>query len=212
MPVSSPTVPDGVLDLVRGAVDGTALQNVEPLVAALERGGWQRRERSGAWDLAADPAWSVQSTDHPVGAAVFTQGDPEVLCAIADELGARLDGGSLGEVRPGPPDPDWPSWDADAVTVSLNVTPATPLGRHVVPAVLHVELARRDTPADGVPLDVDKARRLAMGGSAVDRWHLAGHDDLPDDVVDTLSRDEDPAVTAALDANAGQRRVFAEFP
>lgn len=211
VPVSSPALPDGVLTLVRSAVAGTALPDVGSLVDALERGGWKRRVRSGSWQLAADPAWSVLSTDQPVGAAIFARGDLDVLRALADELGTLLDGGSLGAVRPGPPDPDWPNWHAGAVTVSYDVTPATPLGRDTVPAVLHLDLARRDTPAEGVPLDVDRARRVALEGSAVERWYLAGHDDLPDDVVDTLSRDGDPAVTSALDAGAGQRRVFAEF-
>ena len=51
---------------------------------------------------------------------------------------------------------------------------------------------------------------MVREGSVPRRWYLAAQEDLPDDVVQALTLDEDPAVEAALEAGARQRRQWRE--
>ncbi|MDH6238388.1 hypothetical protein [Cryobacterium sp. CG_9.6] len=95
---------------------------------------------------------------------------------------------------------DWVTWHGGEATVSINVQPAQQPGRVRVPAHLQFAIERIDTPSEGLPRDDERALRVARTGSPVARWYLAGEDDLPDDIVELLRHDEDPAVSAAVDA------------
>lgn len=93
--------------------------------------------------------------------------------------------------------------------MSLIVQPAYQPGRHRSPPHLHFQIERLDTPAEGLPADPDRARRIATSGSPVARWYLAGEADLPEDVIDTLRHDSDPAVVAAIESGEKYRNMHA---
>ncbi|GAA4975542.1 hypothetical protein [Kineococcus glutinatus] len=197
--------------LLQRAVGAGLLSSVETMVTALTEAGWVRGTTSGSWSYAVDPSWTVESSDHAPHLSIFTQGEDEHeyqrLLHLADALRALIGSGQVGAVQPGCPDPDWSTWSGGDVVLSLNAGPQRRLGKHRLPALLHLAIERADTPSEGLSLDLQRAQRLAREGSPIDRWYLPGDDLLPDDVVALLAADPDPAVVAALYANAGQRRV-----
>ena len=207
-------VPEVVLLLLRHAVGADLLTSTESMAAALTASGWVREVGSGSWSCAADPRWSVQSAGHPPGLSVFCTGDPQHLAHLTRALHALLDSGGVeglrvGAVQPGEADPGWRTWSTgrpgEQVILLLHVGEQHRVNEHQVPALLILEVERADTPHEGLPPDPERARRLAREGSATTRWYLAGEDHLPEDVVDLLAADEDPAVVAALEANEGRR-------
>ena len=204
-------VPDGVLLLLQHAIGADLLDDVEAMAGALIETGWVRLTGSGSWSYAADTSWTVQSADHDPSLSIFAQGedehDHEHLLHLADALRASIDSGQVGAVQPGEADPDWSTWTGGHVVLMLNVTPQRQLGKHRLPALLQLAIERAGAPFARPALDLQRARRLARGGSPIARWYLAGEDRLPEDVVALLAVDEDAAVVAALDANEGQRRV-----
>ncbi|NAZ75976.1 hypothetical protein GTQ99_11210 [Kineococcus sp. T13] len=205
-----PDVPEAVLLLLERAVGGDLLGGgVEAMAAALAATGWVRGVGSGSWSCAADPSWSVQSAGLAPGLSVVCTGGPADLLHLTGALRALLDSGRAGAVRPGEPDPDWRTWSAgragEEVVLLLHVGEEHRVNRHLVPALLVLEVERADTPHAGLAPDPERARRLAREGSATTRWYLAGEDHLPEDVVALLAADEDPAVVAALEAGAGRR-------
>ena len=205
-PTQTAQVPEGVLLLLQAATSGGLLRDVETMAAALTDTGWVRQTSSGSWSYAADASWTVQSSDHAPHVSLFTHGEHQHLLHLADALRALLAFGQAGPLQPGEPDPDWSTWTGADVVVFLNVTPQRELGKYLIPAVLQLAPERADTPAEGLPPDPERARRLAREGSPLTRWYLAGHDHLPQDVVAPLAADADAAVIAALNANERQRR------
>jgi hypothetical protein len=200
------TLPAPVASVLRTAAAGHLLGDVDRVAAALRSAGWTPATSGGAWALPTGPRWSVVTEWSGRHVSVFSGGDPgepvplSDLEALADELAALADADPA--LRPGDPDPDWRSWAGDAVRVDLTTTAEKDLGKVVVPAVLHLAVESADAPTDGVPPDVDAARRVAVDGSADARWTLAGEHELPDDVVSLLASTCDAAVLAALDARA----------
>jgi hypothetical protein len=142
--------------------------------------------------------------------SVFASGSDDLVAQTAHRLRGLLDAGQAGTVRPGEPDPHAFSWYTDAVDVTLYASTGRPLGPHWVDATLHLALERTDTPSEGRTHDPARDRRVAHQGTPVARWYLAGHDELTDDVVDLLARDDDPAVAAALAAGEDNRRATRE--
>ncbi|NAZ76067.1 hypothetical protein GTQ99_11685 [Kineococcus sp. T13] len=199
-------VPDGVLQLLRSALRGDLLTDVEAMATALHEAGWTPCTHGGSWTHGNDPAWSVQSSDHAPNVSIFAEGDHQVLLQRAAALRTLIDSGQVGPAQAGDPDPDWVTWSGGEVVLSLNVSPRRSLGGHVVPAVLQLAAERADTPSEGLAPDPERARQLAREGSPIARWYLAGQDVLPDDVVAVLAADADPAVRAALAANEQQRQ------
>ncbi|WP_041292353.1 hypothetical protein [Kineococcus radiotolerans] len=207
-------VPAGVLLLLQRATGTGLLSSVEAMATALTETGWVRGTTSGSWSHATDTSWTVESGDHAPNLSIFTHGDDEHahqrLLHLASALRALIDSGQAGAVQPGEADPDWSTWSGTDAVLSLNVTPQRQLdelGKYRLPALLQLAIERGDTPSERLPLDLQRAHRLAREGSPIARWYLAGDDRLPDDVVALLAADEDSAVVAALEANEGQRRV-----
>ena len=206
-------VPPGVRLLLQRATGTGRLSSVEAMAAALTGTGWGRGTTSGSWCYAADASWTVESGGHPPNLSIFTQGEGEHeyqrLLHLGGALRSLIDSGQVGAVQRGEPDPDWSTWSGGNVVLSLNVAPQRRLGErgeHLLPALLHLAVERADTPSEGLPFDLPRARRLVQEGSPIARWYLAGEDLLPDDVAALLATDEDPAVVAALDANDEHRR------
>lgn len=211
------------------AVSGFLLDDVESLAAALAGAGWKRGIHGGQWIRVGAPAWSAFSLPRPPCVSFFfTDDDAEAVLLTARRIACRIDesaGLEPAGVRPGwitgsldewrtadedDPSMDEASWVGGPVRISLFPQPGRRRGRVQMPPDLQLAIERRDAPADGLPRDDDHSRRVAETGSPIARWHLAGDDALPDDVVDRLAGDDDPAVVAALAANARQRRHASE--
>jgi hypothetical protein len=107
-------------------------------------------------------------------------------------------------------DADWVTWDGGPALLSLNVRAAYQPGRIRTAPHLHFQIERLDTPAEGLPHDEERDRRVAQTGSPYARWHLAGQMELSGDIVQTLELDDDPAVVTALRAYEKFRRLDAE--
>ncbi|MGQ7352971.1 GNAT family N-acetyltransferase [Quadrisphaera oryzae] len=217
--LTAPDVPGPVLDLLRAAVTAGLLDHADSLAAGLQQAGWVRERSGGRWTCPSHREWSVHSSAHPPRLSVFTEGEREVVHGAFTLLARHL--GSAGPGRPlvhqvDPDRLDWPGWTTSDVEVSLNASshPWAPPPEHLralaAPCSLHLAVERRDAPRDGLPWDHERALRLARHGSRVERWYLAAQDDLTDDVVEVLGRDDDPAVVAALDDGARQRVVHRE--
>ncbi|MBF4463236.1 MULTISPECIES: hypothetical protein [unclassified Rathayibacter] len=215
--MTSDAVLDSVRLLARAAATEELLSDVDSLSAGITAAGWVRNVNGGQWSREGQPGWSLFSSDHAPGLAVFlSDDDVQVVYACGQELARRLDR-EEGLRRHGA-DPGWPDWaredprwtdwsglEADWVTwhggparVSLNVRPAYQPGRIVEPPHLHFQIERLDTPSDGLPEDDEHDRLVARTGSSLARWHLAGKMRLPDDVVRALEKDDDPAIVAAV--------------
>lgn len=174
--------------------------------------GWQRR---GGDDEAAGSdvsGWtSNQIVDGPVldrlasgshspSVSVFFSEQDEVVLNVADRLRDQLDRGEAGYLQRTIHAPHWTIWAGGEVVVSLNATPARQHAQFVVRAMLQLAIERNDTPAEGLPPDPDRVRRIALSGTPLQRWYLAAERDLPDDVIAMLRDDNDPDVSAAMNA------------
>lgn len=193
-------VPDGVISVVRKAITGGLLSSVESLGAGLTEDGWTRATEPGLWRYTTDPSWAIVSGSHAPNVSVFLSGQDEVVLSVADRLRDRLDRGDAGELHRTIHDPHWTVWAGGEVVVSLNATSARKHDQFVVGAMVQLAIERSDTPAEGLPPDPQRARRIARSGTPLQRWYLAGERDLPDDVVALLRDDEDPDVSAAMNA------------
>ncbi|TXR51666.1 GNAT family N-acetyltransferase [Quadrisphaera setariae] len=218
--LTSPDVPEPVLAVLREAVVAGLLDDADSLAAGLERAGWRRGRSGGRWTCPSHPGWSVQSAEHPPSLSVFADGEHEVVAGASTRLARHLGSGGTGRPLDHELDPDrldWPRWTTADVEVSLHLSPfpaPLPLPDHLealaAPCSLQLAVQRTDAPPEGLPWDHERALRVARHGSPVARWYLAAQDDLTDDVVEVLRNDEDPAVVAALDDGASQRRVLRE--
>jgi hypothetical protein len=219
---------DTVLSVTHSAVSGGLLSDVDSLAAGIEAAGWVRAVDGGHWYYPDEPSWSLLSSDYAPNVAVFlTDKDAVTVFRTGQELSRRLDQDE-GLRRHGS-GPGWPAWSQDdprwsewtgleaawemwkggPARISLNVQPAYQPGPHRVPPMLHFQIERLDTPPEGLPADPDRARHVARSGSSVARWYLAGGNNVPQDVVDTLRRDEDPAVVAAVESGEKLRNMQA---
>lgn len=217
-----------VLSVMRTAVSDGLLSDADSLAAGIEAAGWLRAVDGGHWYCPDAPSWALLSSDHAPNLAVFlTDEDASVVFTTGQELARRLDQNEdLHQTESGAgwpawslDDPrwtqrnglgaDWVMWDGGPARMSLIVQPAYQPGRHRSPPHLHFQIERLDTPAEGLPADPDRARRIATSGSPVARWYLAGEADLPEDVIDTLRHDSDPAVVAAIESGEKYRNMHA---
>ncbi|MHA7220302.1 hypothetical protein ACX80L_15620 [Arthrobacter sp. MDT1-48-3] len=219
---------DKVLFVTHEAVSNDLLSDADSLAAGIEAAGWVRAVDGGHWYYPDEPSWSLLSSDHAPNLAVFlTEEDASVVFTTGQELARRLDQNEdlhQHESRPGWPTwspddarwaewtglgPDWVMWDGGPARISLNVQPAYQPGRHRSPPHLHFQIERLDTPTEGLPTNFGRARHVAASGSPVARWYLAGEVDLPEDVIDALQRDSDPAVVAAIESGEKYRAMHA---
>lgn len=220
------SVVDSVLTVTRAAVSGSLLSDADSLAAGNEAANWVRSVRGGEWLFPDMPNWLLLSSDHVPNLSVFfNDEDVSTVIAAGQELARRLDqeeslirhGSDPGWSDWSPSDqrwaewddplPDWLMWDGGPARVSLNVVPARQLTHVRVRPNLHFAIERLDTPPEGFPVDNDRARRIARSGSPVARWYLAGQPVLPDDVVEMLRNDEDPAVAAAVESGEELRNM-----
>ncbi|GAB3599037.1 hypothetical protein GCM10027586_01460 [Kineococcus gypseus] len=212
-------VPTGVAQLLQCAVGarGTedaavgpgVLDSVEAMTTALAETGWVRQVPSGAWSYGADPSWTVQSAGHHPNLGIFTSGELERLLHLTGALHALIESGRVGAVQAGRALHGWSTWSNARVRLSLYEDEEHRVNRHLVPGLLQLHIERVDSPVHGRTLDPHLARRLARHGSMIERWYLAGEDELPEDVLTVLAADEDASVVAALDASAGRRERVA---
>jgi len=214
-PLTTPATPTGVLELLEAAVQRGLLDDAESLASGLERAGWRRDTQGGWWTYEHDPAWTVGSSVDPAGFSAFATGPDEVVAAAADEVASHLSGGGVdGLVGVDLDDLGARLWQAGAVSVELYFSPAKtvelPHKSIEVQCVLQLAASRLDAPSDWQPPDHERSRRVVREGSALRRWYLAAQEDLPDDVVQALALDEDPAVVAALEVSARQRGQWRE--
>lgn len=223
-------VVDSVLTVTRAAVSGSLLSDADSLAAGIGVANWVRSVRGGDWLFPDVPTWHLLPSDHAPNLAVFfSDEDVSTVVAAGQELVRRLDQ-EEGLLRHGPDpgwfdwlpsdqrwaewdglDADWLTWDGRLARVSLNVTPARQARRVRVLPNLHFQIERIDTPSEGLPVDNDRARRIARSGSPVARWYLAGQPVLPDDVVKMLRRDDDSAVVAAVEGGEARREMHASW-
>jgi hypothetical protein len=206
-----------VLSVTRKAVSDNLLSDANSLAAGIEAAGWVRAVDGGHWYCPDEPSWSLLSSDHAPNLAFFlTDEDAAAVFTTGQELARRLDQNEDLHQHESGPDwptwslddprwtertglgPDWVMWEGGPARISLIVQPAHQPGRHRAPPHLHFQIERLDTPSEGLLADPDRARHIATSGSAVARWYLAGETDLPEDVIDVLHRDPDPAVVAAV--------------
>ena len=197
---------------MRAATVEELLADSESLAGGLEHAGWRRGISGGTWVCAADPAWTVQSSVHPPSLSVFARGEDVVVAEAAGRIAEHLSAPEGHGLVPGQPDPDWRSWSAPAVAVTLYIFPTRTVGHppHLIemPGSLQLALERSDAPNEGLSSDPARARKVAREGSAMQRWYLAGEEDLPEDVVQVLAQDDDPEVVAALAVGARQRQAY----
>lgn len=217
--MTTDAVLDKVLSVTRGAVGEGLLSDVDSLSAGIEAAGWVRAVEGGRWLCPDEPSWSLWPSGHAPNLAVFFEDeDAAVVFTTGQKLSRLLDhdqGLHRQGLDPGWPawspddlrwtqwtglEADWVMWDGGPARISLNVRPAHQLGRIRVAPHLHFQIERLDTPSEGLPPDHDRARRITRSGSSLARWYLAGEADLPEDVVNALSRDGDPTVVAAVEA------------
>lgn len=198
-------VPDSVALVVRAALRGQLLTDVDTMAAQLEQAGWTPQKYGGAWSCSTAPAWSVESSDHAPNLSIFTRGQDDLVAQTAQRICSLIDAGDLGAAKRGEPEVDWTLWSGGAVIVSLNATKGRSLGQHWAEGMIQLALEREDTPCDGLPDDPQRNLRVAHTGSPVARWYLAAQENLSDVVVELLAGDDDPAVVAALAAGERDR-------
>lgn len=227
--MTADAVLEKVLSVVRAGAHENLLADVDSLAGGIEAAGWVRAVGGGWWVCPGEPAWSLLSSDYAPNLAVFfVDEDPATVFAIGQAIARRLDRPDEGLTRHGL-DPGWPSWSHDDVRwaewdglgadwvmwdggparFSLNVRPSYQPGRVRDPPNLHFQIERIDTPPEGLPVDVKRARRIAQSGSPTARWYLAGELELPEDVIDALRQDREVAVVAAIEAGEEMRRAYA---
>lgn len=194
------SVPNGVLELARLAVYEDLLSSIDSLAVGLTRSGWIRETAPGLWRHRTAPGWSIGSTDHAPNASIFFFGSDDAVSDAEKQIQDALDSGVVGDLRRTIEDAHWTIWSGGEVTISLNAEPARRDERHVVTAILQLAIERDDTPSEGLPPDPERTHRIARAGSSLQRRYLAAERDLPDDVVALLRQDQDPAVSAAIEA------------
>ncbi|WP_127476932.1 hypothetical protein [Microbacterium sulfonylureivorans] len=155
-------VPDGVLSVVRKAVTGGLLSNVESLAAGLTDDGWARATEPGLWRFMTDPSWAIVSGSHAPNVSVFLSAQDQVVLNVADRLRDQLDRGEAGNLQRTIQDSDWTIWAGEDVVVSLNATLARQHDQFTVGAMMQLAMERKDTPAEGLPRDPELARRIAL--------------------------------------------------
>ena len=226
--MTTDAVLDKVLSLSHSAVVGHLLSDADSLAAEIGATGWIRSIDGGHWHCPDEPPWSLLSSNHAPNLAVFlTDEDAATVFTAGQDLARRLDrlaGVSRHGIGPGWPTwslddprwaewnglgPDWVMWSGGPARISLNVSPAYQPGRYRAPPHLHFQIERLDTPSEGLPVDHDRARRIVRSGSPVARWYLAAKNDLPQDVINALQRDEDTAVVAAVESGEKFRTMHA---
>lgn len=219
---------DKVLFVTREAISNGLLSDADSLAAGIEAAGWVRAVDGGHWYCPDEPSWSLLSSDYAPNLAVFlTEEDTAVVFTTGRELARRLDQNEDLHQHESGPDwptwssddarwkewtglgPDWVMWDGGSARISLNVQPAYQPGGHRSPPHLHFQIERLDTPSGGLPPDPDRARQITASGSPTARWYLAAEVDLPEDVIDALRRDPDPAVVAAVESGERYRTMHA---
>jgi len=137
------------------------------------------------------------------------------VAAAADQIASHLTASvQQGLTTGGTDDLGVRTWQGAAVEVELSLDPTRtvdlPHKTIEMPCTLHLAVARRDVPRGGQALDQVRSHRVAREGTPLQRWNLAGQEDLPDDVVQALALDTDPAVVAALGAGSRQRQLWRE--
>ncbi len=199
-PRSDDAVPSGVLGVVRRAAADGLLSSVEAMAGGLTAEGWTRAVAPGIWQHPVDPAWTIISGDHAPNASIFFSGDDGAVMDAADRLRDQLDRGVAGPVTRQADDDDWNFWTGGDVTISLNASSRRQRGAVVVRAMLQLAIELTKTPHEGLSVDPERSRRIALTGTPLQRWYLAADRDLPDDVRAILRNDPDPQVSAAMDA------------
>lgn len=221
-------VPDAVRALLEAADADTLLRDAEGLVEGLTDAGWTPEVESGRFGI---DDWDLLSSAWAPSASVFFESDEtEVRVraqAVASFLSSRPDRWAFhaeGDDWSGwaIDDPRWAQgdwmathpleWHGRGVVVSLYVRPDYQPGRVLAPSNLHLAIERADTPADGLPRDDERSRRVVREGSVVDRWYLAGEHELPDDVITALENDADSRVRAAAESGRWLRERFTIGP
>lgn len=139
--------------------------------------------------------------------SIFSAGEDEHLLHVAGALRTLMGSARVVAMRPGEPDPEVGRWFGGEVVFSLYASTQRRMGKHPVPGVVQLGIERADTPSEGLAVDRQRARRLAREGSPIDRWYLASHVHLPQDVEAVLAADEDADVVAALNDNKARRRL-----
>lgn len=215
-----PALPDAVNALLHAADADALLRDPDALADGLAEAGWAPEVESGRFS--AD-GWDVLSSAWAPSLSVFFDGDGREVRAAALAVAAALGtGDAWGQVDT--EGPDWSAWSVDderwhavdeidwlqwrdrGVVVSLFTAPETPAGGGTLPAHLQLALEREDTPAEGLPHDDARDRRILEDGSVVERWYLVGSPGLPDDLLAALEDDPDPRVRAAADSERSMRR------
>ncbi|MCM3501977.1 hypothetical protein M3667_08850 [Microbacterium sp. P26] len=207
-------LPDAVAALLRAADADTLLRDADALAEALADAGWAPEVESGRFSA---KGWDVVSSAWPPNLSVFRDGDlldvRRDALAIAAALnaepqrwtfeteGPNWSGWTADDPRWDDEQIDWLLWHGQGVVVELSTAPAVP---GEVPAHLHLAIEHEDSPPEGLPPDDARDRRVASGGSIVERWFLVGESDLPDEVLTTLEADPDQRVSAAA---ASERRM-----
>ncbi len=203
-------LPHAVLALLDAADADTLLRDAEGLAEGLTGAGWTPEVESGRFG--AD-GWDIVSSAWAPGLSAFLVGDDDAVRTAALAIAAVLvEGGNRWSLDTEGPDwstwsvddhrwqsdeIDWLLWSGRGVVVSLYTAPETAAGPGVLPAHLQLAVSRADTPDEGLPRDDARDQRVATEGSVVERWYLAGHEGLSDDVLTRLEADDDGRVRAA---------------
>ncbi|WP_295790530.1 hypothetical protein [uncultured Microbacterium sp.] len=203
-------LPHAVLALLDAADADTLLRDAEGLADGLTDAGWTPEVESGRFG--AD-GWDIVSSAWAPGLSAFLDGDVhEVRTAALAIAAALVDGGDRWSLDTEGPswsawsveDPrwrtdeiDWLVWSGRGVVVSLYTAPEMAAGPGVLPAHLQLAISRADTPDEGLARDEARDRRVAAEGSVVERWYLAGHEGLSDELLARLEADDDGRVSAA---------------
>jgi len=210
-------LPDEVVSLLGVADADTLLHDADALAEALAQAGWSPEVESGRFST---EGWDVVASAWPPNLSVFRDGDLldvrrdalAVAAALRDERdrwafeteGPDWSGWSVDDSRWTAEEIDWLEWRGRGAVVHLFTAPAAALGSDTLPPHLHLAIERDDVPADGVPRDDERDRRVASAGSVVERWFLVGELDLPDELLAILEADHDQRVSAAA---ASERRM-----
>lgn len=206
-------LPDAVRALIAAADGESLLRDADTLADGLAEAGWTPEVESGRFG--AD-GWDLLSSAWPPNVSVFLDGHESTVRGAAlavaaamkaephrwvfDSEGPDWSTWSIDDGRWDTDAIDWLEWTGTDVVVTLFTAGETSAGPGVMPAHLHLAIARADAPSEGLPRDDDRARRVQRDGSVVDRWYLTGEQELPDDVIAALESDPDPRVRAAAES------------